>query len=49
MKPAAPKRTREVGRLHQLPQRLTAIRNLIQQFVETTFADVSKNGCPFPF
>jgi hypothetical protein len=36
-------------RLPELPQRLTAIRALIQTFVETTFPDFKKNGCVFPF
>jgi hypothetical protein len=36
-------------RVPQLPRRLTEIRARIQAFVETTFVDFKKNGCPFPF
>lgn len=36
-------------RVAQLPQRITVIRALIETFTKTTFAELGKNGCPFPF
>jgi hypothetical protein len=36
-------------RVTRLPRRVTEIRARIQAFVETTFPEFKKNGCPFPF
>jgi hypothetical protein len=36
-------------RVPQLPPRISTIRARIQAFVETTFVEFKKNGCPFPF